>query len=74
MLRISPVVRISLGLVLLTVCILLTGDMLGLTPGRTQAVLDARKKFCETIAIQFALAAQKTPRAPAHRDRPLEGP
>jgi diguanylate cyclase (GGDEF)-like protein/PAS domain S-box-containing protein len=59
MLRISPVVRISLGLVLLTVCILLTGDMLGLTPGRTQAVLDARKKFCETIAIQFALAAQK---------------
>lgn len=57
--RISPVVRISLGLVLLTVCILLMGDILGLTPGRDQAVLDARKKFCETIAIQFALAAQK---------------
>ncbi len=57
--RISPVVRISLGLVLLTVCILLTGDLLGLTPGREQAVLESRKKFCETLAVQFALAAQK---------------
>ncbi len=58
--RISPVVRITLSLVLLTICILLTGDMLGLTPGRDQAVLDARKKFCETLAVQFALSAEKS--------------
>ena len=57
--RISPVFRITMGLVLLTVCILLTGDLLGLTPGRTQAVLESRKRFCETLAVQFALAAQK---------------
>jgi len=57
--RLSPVARISVGLVILTTSLLLLGDLMGLTPGRSQAVLDARKKFCETLAVQFALAAQR---------------
>jgi diguanylate cyclase (GGDEF)-like protein/PAS domain S-box-containing protein len=57
--RISPAARISVGLVLLTTCILLAGDVIGLTPGRHEALLGARKRFCETLAIQFALAAHR---------------
>ena len=57
--QVSPITRITVGLVLLTLCILVSGDLLGLTPGRAHAVLDARKKFCETLAVQFALAAQR---------------
>jgi diguanylate cyclase (GGDEF)-like protein/PAS domain S-box-containing protein len=57
--RISPAARISIGLVLLTTCILLAGDVIGLTPGRQEALLDARKRFCETMAVNFALAAHR---------------
>jgi diguanylate cyclase (GGDEF)-like protein/PAS domain S-box-containing protein len=57
--RISPAARISVGLVLLTTCILLAGDVIGLTPGRQEALLEARKRFCETMAVQFAVAAHR---------------
>jgi diguanylate cyclase (GGDEF)-like protein/PAS domain S-box-containing protein len=54
----SPAVRISLGLVVVTSCILLVGDLAGLTPGRSTAVLEARKQLCEALAVQYARDAQ----------------
>ncbi len=52
---INPFVRMSLGLVCLTLCMVLVGDMvLGLTSDERRALLDQRKKICETLAVQFS--------------------
>jgi diguanylate cyclase (GGDEF)-like protein/PAS domain S-box-containing protein len=51
----SPFVRMSLGLVCLTLCMVLVGDMvLGLTSDEGRALLEQRKKICETLAVQFS--------------------
>jgi diguanylate cyclase (GGDEF)-like protein/PAS domain S-box-containing protein len=53
--RIDPFVRMSLGLVCMTLCMVLVGDMvLGLTSDERRALLDQRKKICETLAVQFS--------------------
>ncbi len=57
--RFTPAVRISLGLVSLTVSLLLLGKFIGFAPDRTKAVLESRKNFSETLAIQFSAAAQR---------------
>jgi hypothetical protein len=49
----------TLGLVLIMVCILLLGDMIGLIPNRSQAVIEGRKALSESLAIQYSVAAQK---------------
>lgn len=59
MMRFSPALRISLSLVLLTISILLFADLLGLIPERSAIVLDARKKFSESLAVQLTSLAQK---------------
>ena len=51
MIRFTPATRLSWGLVMLTACVLLIGDLVGLTPGRSEEMLDARRKFCETLGI-----------------------
>jgi len=57
--NISPFVRMSLGLVCLTLCMVLVGDMvLGLTSDERRALLDQRKKICETLAVQFSELAE----------------
>jgi diguanylate cyclase (GGDEF)-like protein/PAS domain S-box-containing protein len=63
MIRLPPVTRISIGLVLLTVSILLGGDLLGLIPKRSKVVLDERMRLCESLAMQFSVAAQKGDKA-----------
>jgi diguanylate cyclase (GGDEF)-like protein/PAS domain S-box-containing protein len=56
---INPFVRISIGLVCLTLCLVLTGDLLlGLTSDERRALLDQRKKICETLAVQFSALAE----------------
>ncbi len=56
---INPFVRISFGLVALTLCMVLVGDMmLGLTSDERRALLDQRKKICETLAVQFSELAE----------------
>ncbi len=56
---INPFVRMSLGLVALTLCMVLVGDMvLGLTSDERRALLDQRKKICETLAVQFSELAE----------------
>lgn len=57
-LRISPAVRISLGLCLFTITLLMIVEMLGFLPDPQQAILDARKKTCESLAVYASLAIQ----------------
>ncbi len=59
MIRITPAVRISLGLVSLTVSLLLLGQLLGFAPDRTKAVLESRKNLSEALAVQFSAAVQR---------------
>lgn len=58
-LRLRPIIQISLGLIMLTISILLVGDLLGIVPDKSQASLEARKKLSETLAVHFALAAER---------------
>ena len=57
MLKISPAIRVSLGLVLLTVSILLIGDMFGFIPKQERAIAESREKIAESLAIQISAAA-----------------
>lgn len=57
--RISPAIRISLGLVSLTISLLLLGKMIGLAPDRTRAVLESRMNLSESLAIQFSSVVQQ---------------
>ena len=65
MFRFSPTFRISLGLVLLTISILLVGDLLGFLPNKRDSVLDARKKISESLAVQFSSALTRNQTAVA---------
>ncbi len=51
--------RVSLGLIMAVVSIILFSDLLGIIPDRTTAVIDGRKKIAETLAIQYSLAARR---------------
>ena len=57
LLRISPAIRVSLGLVLLTISILLIGDMFGFIPKQEQIIAEKREKIAESLAIQVSAAA-----------------
>jgi diguanylate cyclase (GGDEF)-like protein/PAS domain S-box-containing protein len=50
----SPLSRISFGLVMLTVAILLIADLLGFVPNATTAELKSRKIIAESLAIQLS--------------------
>ena len=57
--RFSPTFRISFGLVLVTISILLTADLFGLTPNNIKNTLNERKHISEALAVEFTIAAQK---------------
>jgi len=50
-----PAMRISVALVLLTACVLLTADMLGYTLDEDGVALENRKQIAESLAIQFSV-------------------
>lgn len=56
MLTITPAVRLSVGLVILTVSLLILAQALGLTPGAERQQLDVRKRLVETLASQVGVA------------------
>ena len=56
MIRITPAVRLSFGLVILTLSILILAQALGLTPNVEQRELSARQQVAETLALQTLLA------------------
>ena len=58
MLHIPPSLRISLGLVLITLSVLLLGNFIGLIPDRSIVAMQARKTAAESLAVQCTLAAQ----------------
>ncbi len=51
---VSPILRLTMGLILLTVSILIIGDLLGLTPDQKRAELAARKAIAEALAVQVS--------------------
>ena len=57
--RYIPAARISIGIVLVTVSLLLVGDLLGLFPSRTKVMLDSREKTSESLAVLFSALASK---------------
>ncbi|MGD8910440.1 MAG: diguanylate cyclase, partial [Chromatiales bacterium] len=56
-LRVSPTIKITLGLVLLTLSILLLGRLIGFVPDEDKTALRVRKQFCEALAVQISSAA-----------------
>jgi len=55
----SPVLRLTLGIVSLTVSLLLVAQLLGFMPDRSGLELDARQKFCEALAVQLSWSASR---------------
>jgi diguanylate cyclase (GGDEF)-like protein/PAS domain S-box-containing protein len=55
----TPSVRISLGLILSVISILIVADMIGLVPDNKNAVIEGRKTLAESLTVQYSLAAQK---------------
>ena len=51
---ITPVVRISMGLVVLTCSLLIMLDLLGLIPRPEDGLVESRLRLCETLAAQAA--------------------
>jgi len=57
--RASPTVRITMGLVSVTISVLLVAQVLGFIPDSTVAALDAREKVCEALAAQLSWGASR---------------
>lgn len=60
MFNISPAVRISFGLVMFTLSVILIADLFGIIPKKELIALDARKKICEVLAVQLSVAVSKS--------------
>ncbi|MGR8919465.1 MAG: diguanylate cyclase domain-containing protein [Gammaproteobacteria bacterium] len=52
----TPVRKVSLGLVLIMVSVVLGAELLGLVPSEHRGFLEARKMLCESLAVQFSNA------------------
>jgi diguanylate cyclase (GGDEF)-like protein len=57
--QISPTLKISTGLALLTISVALCGYIFGLLPDATKADLDARASVAEALAVQLSAAAAR---------------
>lgn len=55
----TPTRKVSLGIVLLTISLILVGDLLGVVPNEDEGLLEGRKMFCESLAVQFSLTASR---------------
>ncbi len=53
----SPTFRISVALVTITICAVISAYFFGLIPDESKAELDARAKIAETLTVQLASAA-----------------
>ena len=55
----TPSLRITMGLVSLTISLVFVALALGLLPDESKAALDARARVAEALAIQLATAASR---------------
>ncbi|MCL5279172.1 MAG: diguanylate cyclase [Planctomycetes bacterium] len=70
--RISTAWRMSFGLALLTVSVVLAADFIGLIPNRFEAALEGRKQLCESLAIQSAVCLERNDLAAVEATMRLE--
>ena len=59
MIRVTPSVRISLGLILSVMSILIVADLIGLVPDDKETLIEGRRTLAESLTVQYSLAAQK---------------
>ncbi len=57
--KISPTVRLTIGMVSLMASLLLIAQILGFLPDQTSISLDARKKIVEALATQLSWSASQ---------------
>ena len=55
--RLSTAIKISLALALLTISILVAAELIGIVPDEARGLLEGRKKFSESLAVQVSAAA-----------------
>ena len=60
MIRVSAPMRISIGLVCLTLSAMFVAQTIGLLPDPHDAISEGRKALCEAVAVQCCLAAQRS--------------
>ncbi len=53
MIRVSPAIRMSLGLMLIAITTLTLSSLVGLIPDQTRAVMEKRKNIVESLAVQI---------------------
>lgn len=58
-LRLSPAIRLSIGLVMLMLSILILAQALGLAPSADKQQLEARKQLAEALSKQISLAIER---------------
>ncbi len=58
--KISPSVRVSFGLVMFTLSVILIADLFGIVPKKDVMTLEFRKKVCEALAVQLSVAASQS--------------
>lgn len=56
MIKLTPATRLSLGLVILTLSILILAESLGLTPSESKQQLQIRQQLVETLGVQTSVA------------------
>jgi diguanylate cyclase (GGDEF)-like protein len=56
----SPTVRMTFGVVCVTVSLILAADMFGLIPSNERLVTQQRQRFVETLSMQLSLIAEKS--------------
>ncbi len=59
MIKLSPTVRISLGLVFISLSALLFGNFTKLIPNQSAVVMEKRKYAAEALAVQFTMSTRK---------------
>ena len=57
--KLTPALRLTIGMISLTLGLLLVADYLGLTPDGEKVVVDQRVHYAEMLSVQMSLAAKQ---------------
>ncbi len=58
--KISPITRLTIGMISLMASLMLIAQLLGLLPDQSGISLDARKKIVEALATQLSWSASQS--------------